>query len=68
MAPVAAAAAMDFLAAPDRASDRFPGLRVVLAAEESSQALQALRDHVPVLVEAKNETYVVVVGSAREVQ
>lgn len=56
VAPVAAAAALDFLSSPDRASRRFPRLRVVLAAEEGSSALKALQDHVPALAEAKNET------------
>lgn len=56
VAPVAAAAALDFLSSPDRTGSRFPGLRVVLAAEEGSAALKALRDHVPVLAEAKHET------------
>lgn len=56
MAPVAVAAASDFLSSPDRTSSKFPGLRVVLAAEEGSTALKALQTHVPVLAEAKQET------------
>lgn len=56
MAPVAAAAALEFLSSPDRSTDHFPELRVVLVAEEGSAALKALRKHVPVLAEAANET------------
>lgn len=44
MAPVAVAAVLDFLSSPERSRSRFPGLRVVLAAEEGSTALEALRD------------------------
>lgn len=53
---MAAAAALDFLSSPDRSLSRFPGLRVVLAAEEGSSALTALREHVPGLADSKSES------------
>ncbi|CAN0084040.1 unnamed protein product, partial [Ectocarpus sp. 4 AP-2014] len=56
VAPVAVAAALDFLSSPCRTSERFPGLRVVLAAEEESTALAALREHAPALAEARHES------------
>lgn len=56
MAPVAIAAALDFLSSPSRTSARFPELRVVLAAEEGSTALAALREHAPGLAEARHES------------
>eukprot|EP00903_Cladosiphon_okamuranus_P008221 g7914.t1 len=64
VAPVAAATALAFLASPDRASSRFPGLRVVLAAEEGSAALKALRDHVPALAKARQERRLLVKACA----
>lgn len=53
---MAVAAVLDFLSSPEISRDRFPGLRVVLAAEEGSTALKALENHVPVLADAANET------------
>ncbi|CAM9459835.1 unnamed protein product [Pylaiella littoralis] len=59
-ATVAVSAVLDFLAAPGRTSSRFPGLRVVLVAEEGSTALKALRDHASVRAEARTETRLIV--------
>ncbi|CAB1108398.1 unnamed protein product [Ectocarpus sp. CCAP 1310/34] len=42
--------------APSVTRARFPGLRVVLAAEEESTALAALREHAPGLAEARHES------------
>ncbi|CAM9128689.1 unnamed protein product [Hapterophycus canaliculatus] len=60
VAPVAAVAALDFLSSPLRAPSRFPGLRVVLTAEEGSSALAALRQHVPGLADAGSESRLLV--------
>ncbi|CBN74191.1 FHA-HIT protein [Ectocarpus siliculosus] len=64
VAPVAVAAALDFLSSPCRTSARFPGLRVVFAAEEGSTALVALREHAPALAEAGHESRLVMKACA----
>ncbi|CAM9127374.1 unnamed protein product [Ectocarpus fasciculatus] len=61
---VAIAAALDFLSSPCRTSARFPGLHVVLAAEEGSTALAVLREHAPPLAEARHESRLLVKACA----